>query len=62
MNSLDIDKMNLDELRNAVNLVIQLINFEVDRIDALQQRILKLEMNSPFLVGKESIEASTEPT
>lgn len=44
--NLNIDTMTLDELRQVIKMMVENSNNEHNRITALQERVLALEMKS----------------
>lgn len=44
MNRLDIDEMGLKELKDMLKILLRVMNHEGDRITALQDRVLSLEI------------------
>lgn len=43
--TLDVDEMNLDQLRDVMKMLMRLMNHEHDRVTQLQDRVLMLEIN-----------------
>ena len=46
LNSLNIDQMNIKQLRDTVKALTLLMTFEADRVTALQERVLALEVKN----------------
>ena len=45
-NLFNVDEMNVDQLRDVVKMMMRLMNFETDRLTALQERVLQLEVDN----------------
>ncbi|MFJ1269218.1 hypothetical protein ACD661_11685 [Legionella lytica] len=42
--NLDIDSMDINELKEVVKTLVMLVNLESDRITSVQERLLSLEL------------------
>jgi hypothetical protein len=42
--ALDIDKMEIEGLRKVINILMELMSHEHERVTALQDRVLQLEL------------------